>query len=100
MTIKHVVLLNWKDGVSAEQVDVLTAKFSELKAGVGEIKSYQYGPDVGLIKGNADYVIVAEFESEADLKAYLVHPLHRQLLAEVAGPILDSFQSAQFVMEA
>lgn len=100
MNIKHVVLLNWKAGVSPDQVDAVTESLGKIKSEIDVVKSYQYGADAGLIKGNADYGIVAEFESEADLKAYVVHPLHQRLLTEVAGPILDSFQSAQFTVES
>lgn len=35
---------------------------------------------------------------ESDPKAYVVHPSHQAFLNDIAGLILESFSSAQFVM--
>ncbi len=94
--IKHIVLLNWKQGVSKDQIDRVTAALSALKGELSALVSYEFGEDLGIYSGNADYALVAEFEDEAALKAYVGHPLHQALMSEVTGPIMDSFQSAQF----
>ncbi|WP_372865141.1 Dabb family protein [Spongiibacter sp.] len=98
--LKHVVLLNWKAGTSQADIDAVTAGLSALPEAIPEIVSYQFGPDAGIYRGNADYALVAEFHSEADLKTYVNHPRHQQFLQEVAGPILESFQSVQFGLPA
>lgn len=95
--IKHIVLLKWKEDVSKEQIDLVTSGLQNLKDQIPEIASYSFGQDAAIYRGNADYALIAEFRSEADLKAYVVHPKHQEFLREVAGPILESFQSAQFV---
>ncbi len=97
--IKHVVLLNWKEGVTQQQIDSLTAGFAALPNKISEIKTYQFGADAAIFKGNASYALVAEFESEEDLKVYARHPDHQALLADLAGPMLESFQSVQFVVD-
>ena len=94
--IKHVVLLTWKEDVSQEQVDTVTAEFRALGDEIEEVAGYEFGQDAGIYKGNADYALIAEFKNEADLKAYVVHPRHQELLAKVTGPILKSFLSVQF----
>lgn len=94
--IKHVVLLKWKAGVSPEQVDAVNEAFRLLGDEIAEVASYQFGPDAGIYRGNADYALVAEFANEADLKSYVMHPRHQALLADVTGPIMESFQSVQF----
>lgn len=50
----------------------------------------------GWFEGNADYVLIAEFSSESAFRSYVVNPLHREFLKSVAGPLLDSYSSAQF----
>jgi hypothetical protein len=95
--IKHIVLLKWKDGVSSEQVDLVTSSFQNLKDQIPEIASYSFGKDASIYRGNADYALIAEFETEANFKAYVVHPKHQELLREITGPILESFQSVQFI---
>ena len=97
--IKHVVLLNWKEGVSQEKIDLVTSGFSKLKNEIEEIKSYEFGQDAGIYNGNANYALIAEFESTSDLKTYVMHPKHQEFLSKVAGPILESFQSSQFEVD-
>lgn len=94
--IQHVVLLKWNDEVSAEQVAQVTSAFRALGEHIDELVSYEFGPDAGIYRGNADYALVARFRNEADLKAYVVHPRHQALLAQVTSPILKSFQAVQF----
>ena len=94
--IKHIVLLTWKEGVTQDQIDAVTSEFCALGEEIDEIVSYQFGQDAGIYRGNADYALVAEFRDESDLKSYVVHPGHQELLSRVTGPILESFQSVQF----
>ena len=94
--IKHLVLLTWKEGVSQDQIDDVTSAFRDLGKEIEGIGSYSFGQDAGIYRGNADYALIAEFRNESDLKAYVVHPSHQELLSKVTGPILDSFQSIQF----
>jgi hypothetical protein len=96
--IKHVVLLTWKDGVSQEQIDKVTTEFRILGDEIEEVAGCEFGQDAKIYKGNADYALVADFNNEADLKAYVVHPKHQELLARVTGPILESFLSVQFTV--
>lgn len=97
--IKHVVLLAWKDGVSREQIEAVTVEFRALGEEIEEVAGYEFGQDARIYKGNADYALVAEFKNEEDLKAYVVHPKHQELLAKVTGPILKSFLSVQFSVD-
>lgn len=94
--IKHIVLLSWKEGVSKESIESVTAGFSALRDEIPEIVSYSFGKDAGIYRGNADYALVAEFRTEAEFKAYVVHPSHQKLVSEITGPIMKSFQSIQF----
>ena len=82
--------------MSQERIDTVTSEFRALQNEIGEMESYEFGQDAGIYKGNAHYALVAEFQSESDLKAYVMHPKHQEFLSNVAGPILESFQSAQF----
>ena len=93
--IKHVVLLHWKEGTTTEAIQAVSDAFAQLPALVAEICSYEFGPDLGVYPGNADYMVVATFDSREDFKAYVVHPEHTALMKEVTMPIMASFSSAQ-----
>jgi hypothetical protein len=95
--IKHLVLLKWKSGVSSKEIDRVTSGFQDLKDQIKGIASYSFGEDASIYRGNADYALIAEFLSEADLKAYVEHPKHQEFMREVTGPIMESFQSIQFI---
>lgn len=96
--IKHVVLLNWKAGVTQAQIDRLSVEFHKLNNEIPEIQELEFGPDEGYFKGNSSYALVAEFANEADFKSYVAHPKHQAFLQEVSGPITESFHSAQFIL--
>ncbi len=94
--IRHVVLMNWNDGTTADQIQRVGQGFAELAEQIPGIVAYEFGPDAGLYRGNADYVLVAQFETVELFKTYVDHPAHQAFLTDIAGPILASFQSAQF----
>ena len=94
--IRHVVLLSWNEEGTIAAVANVTEGLSKLPAQIPEIKSYCFGPDLELFKGNANYVLVADFESEEDFKSYVEHPAHQDFMKKVTGPIMASFHSAQF----
>lgn len=95
--IKHIVLLNWKSEVSSAEIERVSEEFGKLKDEIKEISAYQFGPDAGIYKGNSSYGLIAEFATEDDLKTYVNHPKHQAFLADVAGPLLESFHATQFV---
>jgi hypothetical protein len=94
--IRHVVLLNWNEGVSEAAVEAVTEALDALPAQIPEIRAYRFGPDLGLSRQTADYVLVADFDTEADFHSYVVHPAHIDLMKNVTGPIIESYGSAQF----
>jgi hypothetical protein len=94
--IRHVVLLKWNEKCTPTAVEAVTRGLATLPEQIPEILSYQFGPDLQLGKRNADYVLIADFESAEDFEKYVPHPAHVDLLTNLTGPILESFTSAQF----
>lgn len=93
--IRHLVLLRWKENTPEHAVAAVDQAFAELRQQVPQIKQLSYGADAGIYRGNADYVLIADFASEADLRSYVNHPAHQALLEKVTGPLLASWSSAQ-----
>lgn len=99
MSFKHLVLLNWKDGTTEEQIQGLPDKFAQMQAELGDILvSFQCGSDAGLVDGNASFGIVAEFKTEEDFKTYMSHPAHLKIIGELSKTILKSVNATQFTV--
>jgi hypothetical protein len=95
MRIRHVVVFVWNDDVTDEQVAGVTAGLEALAKVVPGIEHYEFGPDVGINDGNAQYGIVADFASEEDYLVYRDHPDHQAFIAEVIRPIAKSRSAIQ-----
>jgi len=94
-----VVTFTWKPGTTDEQVDFLADGLASLPAQIGAIVSYTFGPDAGLVDGNADFALVAEFRDGAGYRSYASHPVHRELIAERVLPILGARMAVQFLVD-
>lgn len=97
--LKHIVLLTWQDGTTDAQIAEVGDSLGHLVETIEVIHSYDYGADMGLVQGNSDYSIVAEFLTEEDFFAYAEHPEHRQFVNEVAQPIVATSNAVQFYTE-
>ena len=94
--IRHVVLFTWKPEATAEQLAAVATGLASLPGQVPGVRAYHFGTDAGLVDGNADFALTADFD---DADAYLVyrnHPVHQAVIAQVITPILAQRVSAQF----
>ena len=94
--IAHIVLLKWNDKITDQALAAITENFAKLPGSIAEIKSYEFGPNAGVMKGGADYVLIAKFDTAEDLKTYIKHQAHQDFMNEYSMPYIESFQSAQF----
>jgi len=95
---RHVVLFQWREGTTAEQVRTLEERLNELPGVIPELRAYAVGGDVGLSPGNVDFGVVADF---ADREAYLVyrdHPTHREVIEECVKPIVAERHAIQYTL--
>ena len=66
--IRHVVLLTWNENCPEAAVEAVTRGLAALPKQIPEIRSYRFGRDLGLGRKNADYVLVADFDSPRGLR--------------------------------
>lgn len=97
--LRHVVLFQWKAGVTDEQVQAVIDGLARLPTEIPEIAAYSVGHDAGLTEGAWDFAVVADFASAADWRAYLAHPAHLRVVEEAITPIRESRVVVQFEME-
>ena len=94
--IRHVALFHFVPGTSTEAIDAIDRALAELPDTVDEIVDYRFGRDLGLIAGNADYVVVADFASQEDWASYMSHPRHVAVIEAVIAPVLETVTRVQF----
>lgn len=93
--IRHVVLLRWTPGTSSEQHQTVVDALSGLPAAIPQIARYRLGTDLALAEGNADLVVIADFDTVADYETYRDDATHQDIIATLIKPILASRTAAQ-----
>jgi len=85
--IRHIAAFFWLADATDEAKHQVSAEIAKLPGQMTGLLSYEFGPDVGLVEGNADFAIVADFEDADAYLAYRNHPAHLDVIARTIGPI-------------
>jgi hypothetical protein len=93
--IRHVAMFAWHPEVTPQQVRELASGLEELPPLMRGLREYQFGPDAGLVEGNADFAVVAEFNDGEAYLAYRHHPAHQDLVNRMITPMTRQRMSIQ-----
>jgi hypothetical protein len=93
--IRHVVGLTWTVDTTDADVAAVRAALAELPGQIPEIRGYTFGTDLGLVDGNADFAIVADFDDVDGWRRYQRHPAHQAVLTDRIRPILAARAAVQ-----
>ncbi|MEO8270311.1 MAG: Dabb family protein [Aureliella sp.] len=88
--LRHVVMFQFKDSSSKEDVQQVVDEFKALPGKVPAIAAFEYGTDnspEGLADGFT-HCFLLTFKSEADRESYLPHPAH-QAFGKMLKPHLE-----------
>ncbi|MEZ6067279.1 MAG: Dabb family protein [Planctomycetaceae bacterium] len=88
--LRHVVLFNFTDGATKEQIQAVETAFAALPSKIDAIKEFEWGTNnspEGHDKGYTHCFLVS-FADEAGREAYLPHPAHQEFVS-VLKPILE-----------
>ncbi len=94
--LRHVVCFAWAESATPEQVDAVVDGLRALPAQIPEIRAYWVGADRGLVDGNGDLAVVADFDDVDAWRAYLAHPAHQAVAVERIRPITARRVAVQF----
>lgn len=90
MPFRHVAMFRWAEHVDVEHVARVRAAYDELGEAATGVRHHTHGTDVGVSEGTFDYLVVADFDSVGDWRAYRDHPVHVLLLEElISGHVVD-----------
>jgi quinol monooxygenase YgiN len=84
--IKHIVMWNLRGDTEADKaqaVSVLKRSFESLRGRIPGLLHLEIGVDSSRIDYACDVVLYSEFESQAALDAYAVHPEHLRVKQEL-----------------
>ncbi|MDR1895929.1 MAG: Dabb family protein [Prevotellaceae bacterium] len=94
--LKHVVLFDFNDDLSDEQVREIETAFVNMPAQIEAIKTFEWGTDIQTEKTATHpftHCFVFGFESEEGLKTYVDHPAHKK----VGEMVKDKLKTVSFV---
>jgi hypothetical protein len=94
--IRHTVLMKWTSEATKEQQAAVAAELSALPAIVPSIRAYVLGADLGLVTGNFDFAVSADFDDEAGYLAYRSDPAHLDIINRTINPITAQRVAVQF----
>jgi hypothetical protein len=86
--IKHIVMWNLHGDspeAKAEAIERLRGSFESLRGRVPGLMHLEIGVDSSRVDYACDVVLYSEFESQAALDAYAVHPEHLRVKGELEG---------------
>jgi len=94
--IRHVVLFTWDEGMTDELERQFAAELTALAPTLKGLLSYHAGPDLGLVEGNFDFAVVADFEDTESYLGYRDHPGHQDIIGRLSRPHAKARASVQY----
>ena len=93
--IRHTVMIAC-EGAAADAIDRIVDELRALPPLIPEIASYTVGRNLGLDGSTADLVIIADFASVEDYRAYSAHPEHVRVVEDHVKPVATGVNRVQF----
>ena len=89
--LRHIVLFEFKDSVTAEQVKEVEINFGRLAQEIDEIYDFEWGVNLDSNQRSKGFThcFVVTFESKEDLKRYEVHSAHERFKDKTIGHLKD-----------
>lgn len=94
--IRHVALFSWTQDMTEEKEKQLTAELTALAPALPGLRSYHVGPDAGIIAGNFDYAVVADFDDADSYLAYRNNAEHQDIIKRLTAPNAKARASVQY----
>ena len=94
--LRHIAMFRFKPEAPEDAARQLEEGLFLIAQTIEEIAAYTYGADLGIRDGNFDFAVVADFETEADFRAYVDHPDHQAFIRDRLTPVVGERVSVQF----
>jgi hypothetical protein len=94
--IRHVVIFTWSAAADAQRREACVQALRRLRQDVGGMDSLVVAEDAGLVDGNGDAVLIADFPDAEAFSRYAQDPVHLAVLAEHVRPWLAARSAVQY----
>ena len=82
--IRHIVMFKLKDFNNESEkmaaVALVKKRLDELPSMINVIRQYEAGIDIRRLNWSYDIVLTMDFDTMADLEAYIIHPEHKKFI--------------------
>lgn len=87
-------MLAWTDEVTPERIDAIEEALQPMPQLMPFIRRYEIKRDLG-INSSHDFVVIAEFDSVDDYRAYAANPEHQAVIDTLIKPVMASIARVQ-----
>jgi hypothetical protein len=94
--IRHVAVFAWSAEATSEQKQRVVTELRTLPPMLTGLVAYHAGHDAGIVEGNFDFAVVADFDDAQSYLAYRHHPAHRAVIEQAIRPIARQRVSVQY----
>src|ERR1035437_5294088 len=94
--IRHVVMFRWTPEATEEQKQQVAAEPRRLPALLPVLRAYRVGPDLGLVEGNFEFAVAAEFDDLQGYQVYRDNQEHREIIGKFIQPIAAQRAAVQY----
>lgn len=90
MTIKHIVLMQFKPTLAKHEIEVVKSSLADLRKHIPQILSFTWGANNSKENLHRGFLhgFEMEFKDDADRQIYLDHPQHVKVAKETVLPAL------------
>ena len=96
MSIKHVVLVEWKDNADEATINDFFNSVSDFVGKIDGVQEVEWGINFTDRAGNFSHAGIVTMDNKETLEKYGPHPLHQAALS-IASPILKNIMVVDFV---
>jgi Stress responsive A/B Barrel Domain len=94
--IRHVALFTWTEDMTQEMEEPLESELNTLALTLPGVQAYRAGADVGIVEGNFDFAVVADFDDADSYLAYRTNAQHQDIIGRLSGPPTRARASVQY----
>ena len=94
--IRHVVVFRWDGEMTDAMEQQFAAELTALAPRLTGLRSFRCGPDAGILEGNFDFAVVADFDDAASYLAYRDNAEHQAIISRFSGPHAQARAAVQY----